>query len=285
MKSLLAVTQTPLLCYLDWTFNMFKKFIAMVTVIYSTVGYSMEYDESFYITPKLDFVNQLDSDNNSDFGLGYALDIGVPIYKFVSFENTIRYIDWNSASFESNFVQYGALLKLNFPFTDKTHFALSGGLLADLDVGNEARDREVNPYVKLDVYYNINNNLAVVLGFNQSFSSEYLDQYAYSLGVKYKFYKDKSAIEPQVVCDCILTKDEVETIVLPKQEEPEYAIKLDVNSTIDYVLKEGDHIYRICRKFNMSFDQFMNLNKEYFADRDLDYVYPGEIVKVENRNK
>ncbi|NVJ56721.1 MAG: peptidoglycan-binding LysM, partial [Vibrionaceae bacterium] len=115
---------------------MFKKLIAVATAIYSIAGYAIEYDESFYISPKLDFVNQLDSEDSSDFGIGYALDIGVPVYKFISIENTVRYIDWNSEQFDSNFLQYGALLKLNFPFTDKTNFALSGGFLADLDVGN-----------------------------------------------------------------------------------------------------------------------------------------------------
>lgn len=277
---------------------MFKKLIAVATVIYSIAGYATEYDESFYITPKLDFVNQLDSEDSSDFGLGYALDIGVPVYKFVSIENTIRYIDWNSDQFESNFLQYGTLLKLNYPFTEKTNFALSGGFLADLDVGNEARDKEVNPYVKLDVDYNINNNWAVVLGFNQSFSSDYLDQYAYSLGVKYKFYKEKPTVEPQPVCDCIFTEEKVEEVVQPEPEEPKAVepiieevpeptpvIKQEVKPTLEYVLKEGDYIYQICRKFNMSLDEFVNMNKAYFAGRDLDYVYPGEVVKVKNPNR
>ncbi|MEZ8747356.1 outer membrane beta-barrel protein, partial [Vibrio sp. 10N.239.312.C11] len=146
---------------------MLKKLIAVATVIYAITGYAAEYNESFYITPKLDFVNQLDSEDSADFGIGYALDIGVPVYKFVSVESIVRYIDWNSDQFDSNFLQFGALLKLNFPFTDKTNFALSGGLLADLDVGNEARGKEVNPYIKLDVDYNISNNWAVVLGFNR----------------------------------------------------------------------------------------------------------------------
>ncbi len=277
---------------------MFKKLIAVTTIIYSIAGYATEYDESLYITPKLDFVNQLDSEDSSDFGLGYALDIGVPVYKFVSIENTIRYIDWNSDQFESNFLQYGTLLKLNYPFTEKTNFALSGGFLADLDVGSEARDKEVNPYVKLDVDYNINNNWAVVLGFNQSFSSDYLDQYAYSLGVKYKFYKEKATVEPQPVCDCIFPEEKVEEVVQPVPEEPKIVepiikevpepkpiLKQEVKPTLSYILKEGDYIYQICRKFNMSLDEFVNMNKAYFAGRDLDYVYPGEVVKVKNPNK
>lgn len=277
---------------------MFKKLIAVATVIYSIAGYATEYDESFYITPKLDFVNQLNSEDSSDFGLGYALDIGVPVYKFVSIENTIRYIDWNSDQFESNFLQYGTLLKLNYPFTEKTNFSLSGGFLADLDVGNEARDKEVNPYVKLDVDYNINNNWAVVLGFNQSFSSDYLDQYAYSLGVKYKFYEEKPTTEPQPVCDCIFTEEKVEEVLQPAPAEPKVVepiieevleptlvVKQEVKPTLEYVLKEGDYIYQICHRFNMSLDEFVNMNKVYFASRDLDYVYPGEIVKVKNPNK
>lgn len=276
---------------------MFKKLIAVATAIYSIAGYAIEYDESFYISPKLDFVNQLDSEDSSDFGIGYALDIGVPVYKFISIENTVRYIDWNSEQFDSNFLQYGALLKLNFPFTDKTNFALSGGFLADLDVGNEARDKEVNPYVKLDVDYNINNNWAVVLGVNQSFSSDYLDQYAYSLGVKYKFYKEKATVEPQPACDCIFTEEKVEEVVQPVPEEPKVVEptiekvpepelnKQEVKSTLDYVLKEGDYIYQICRRFNMSLDEFVSMNKDYFSGRNLDYVYPGEIVKVKNPKK
>ncbi|NIY82536.1 outer membrane beta-barrel protein [Vibrio hepatarius] len=276
---------------------MFKKLIAVATAIYSIASYAIEYDESFYISPKLDFVNQLDSEDSSDFGIGYALDIGVPVYKFVSIENTVRYIDWNSEQFDSNFLQYGALLKLNFPFTDKTNFALSGGFLADLDVGNEARDKEVNPYVKLDVDYNINNNWAVVLGVNQSFSSDYLDQYAYSLGVKYKFYKEKATVEPQPACDCIFTEEKVEEVVQPVPEEPKVVEptiekvpepelnKQEVKSTLDYVLKEGDYIYQICRRFNMSLDEFVSMNKDYFSGRNLDYVYPGEIVKVKNPKK
>lgn len=277
---------------------MFKKLIAAAIIVYAITGYSTEYDEAVYITPKLDFVNQLDSEDSSDFGLGYALDIGVPVYKFVSIENTIRYIDWSSDQFESNFLQYGTLLKLNYPFSEKTNFALSGGFLADLDVGNEARDKVVNPYVKFDIDYNINNNWAVVLGFNQSFSSDYLDQYAFSLGVKYRFYKKKLTLAPQPVCDCLITEEKVEevvqsvpaelTVVEPISEdvaEPTPVIKQELKPTLDYVLKEGDYIYLICRKFNMSLDEFLNMNKDHFAGRDLDLVYPDEIVKVQNPNK
>ncbi|HCM1332346.1 TPA: LysM peptidoglycan-binding domain-containing protein [Vibrio parahaemolyticus] len=275
---------------------MFKKLIAVVSVIYFIVGYATEYDESFYIAPKLDFVNQLDSEDSSDFGLGYALDIGVPIHKFISIENTIRYIDWNSDQFESNFLQYGTLLKLNYPFTEKTNFALSGGFLADLDVGSEVRDKEVNPYVKLDVDYHINNNWVVVLGFNQSFSSDYLDQYAYSLGVKYKFYKEKPAVEPQSVCDCIFSKEKLEEAIKPVPEkkkvvgaiikdelESRYFSSKEMKSTFDYTIKKGDYIYKICRKFNITLDEFIHMNKAYFSGRDLDYVYPGETVKVKTK--
>ena len=275
---------------------MLKKLIAIAIVIYSITGYTTEYDESFYITPKLDFVNQLNSEDSSDFGLGYGLDFGVPVYKFVSVENTIRYIDWNSDQFKSNFLQYGALLKLNLPFTDKTNFALSGGFLADLDVGHDGRDKEVNPYVKLDIDYNINNNWAVVLGFNQTFSLDYLDQYAFSLGVKYKFNKKNSAVEPQPVCDCIFTEDKVEKVVQFVPEEPKVVEsiidevsdpkpinKQEVEPTFYYVIKEGDYIYRICRQFNMSLDEFVNMNKDYLTGRDLDYVYPGEVVEVKTK--
>ncbi|QYJ86032.1 porin family protein [Shewanella mesophila] len=269
---------------------MLKKIIVLASVIYSIAGYATEYNELFYITPRLDFVNQLNSEDRSDFGLGYVLDIGVPVYKFVSIENTIRYIDWNSEQLENNFLQYGALLKLNFPFTDKTSFSLSGGFLADLDVGNETRDKEVNPYIKLDVDYNINNNWTIVLGFNQSFSSDYLDQYAVSLGVKYRFYKEKLTVASRPVCDCIFTEDKmvqpvpgvhkvVESIVenVPKATS---VINQEVKPVLDYVLKEGDYIYQVCRQFNMSLNEFVNMNRDYFAGRDLDYVYPGEVVKV-----
>lgn len=275
---------------------MLKKLIVLSPVIYSIAGYATEYEELFYITPKLDFVNQLNSEDSSDFGIGYALDVGVPVYKFVSFENTIRYINWNSEQFNNNFLQYGALLKLNVPFTDKTNFAVSGGFLADLDIGNEARDKEVNPYVKFNVDYNINTNWAVVIGFNQSFSSDYLDQYAVSLGVKYRFHKKKLSVEPQSVRDNIFTEDKVDKVIqlVPEESkivksiieefsEPAPVTNEEAVSTLYYVLEEGDYIYRICRKFNMSLDDFLRINKDYFAGRDLDYVYPGEVVKVKNK--
>lgn len=277
---------------------MLKKMFVVAILIYSVAGYTAQYNESFYVTPKLDFVNQLDSEESSDFGVGYALDIGVPVYKFLSIENTLRYIDWNSEQFDNNFLQYGALLKLNFPFTDKTNFALSGGFLADLDVGDEARDKEVNPYVKLDVDYNINNNWAAVLGFNQAFGSDYQDQYAYSLGMKYKFYREKPTAEPPPIYESVVIEEKVEDAVEPILEDlklieriiedvqdPKPVVKQEVKYTLDYVLKEDDYIYKICRKFNMPFDEFVNMNKKYFAGRDLDYVYPGEIVKVKNPNK
>ncbi|MCU8406054.1 LysM peptidoglycan-binding domain-containing protein [Vibrio vulnificus] len=277
---------------------MLKKMIIFATVIFSIVGSATEYEKSLYITPKLDFVNLLNSEDSSDFGLGYVLDIGVPIYKFVYLENTIRYIDWNSEKFDSNFLQYGSLLKLNFPFTDKTNLAFSGGFLADLDVGSEARGKEVNPFVKFEVDYNINNNWTIVLGFNQSFSSDYLDQYAYSLGVKYKFYKEHPTAEPQPVCECIFAEEKVEEVVQLVAEEqkmvkpiieevpkPTPVVNQEVKPTLEYVIKEGDYIYQICRKFNMSLDEFVNVNKAYFSGRDLDYVYPGEVVNVKNPNK
>ncbi|MFB2779605.1 outer membrane beta-barrel protein [Shewanella mangrovisoli] len=269
---------------------MLKKLILLIPVIYSISGYTTEYEELFFITPKLDFVNQLNSEDSSDFGIGYALDIDVPLYNFVSFDNTIRYIDWNSGQFNNNFLQYGALLKLNFPLTDKTNFAISGGFLADLDIGNEARDKEVNPYVKFNVDYNINNNWAVVIGFNQSFSSDYLDQYAFSLGVKYRFHKKNLTIEPLSVRDDIVTEDKVKQllsvnskVVNPLAEEfsePAPVNKEESKLTRNYVLEEGDFIYQICRQFNMSLDEFLEINKDYFTGRDLNYVYPGEVVKV-----
>ncbi|MFG0456413.1 LysM peptidoglycan-binding domain-containing protein [Shewanella mangrovisoli] len=268
---------------------MFKKLILLIPVIYSISGYTTEYEELFYITPKLDFVNQLNSEDSSDFGIGYALDIDVPLYNFVSFDNTIRYIDWNSGQFNNNFIQYGAMLKMNFPLTDKTNFAVSGGFLADLDIGNEARDKEVNPYIKFNVDYNINNNWAIVIGFNQSFSSDYLDQYAFSLGVKYRFHNKNLTIEPLSVRNDIVTEDKIDRVkqFLPEKSkvvnpisELVTATKDEANSTLYYVLKEGDFIYRICRQFNMSFDEFLEINKDYFAGRNLNYVYPGEVVKV-----
>ncbi|EJE8554913.1 outer membrane beta-barrel protein [Vibrio vulnificus] len=276
---------------------MFKKLTVLSTFIYSIAGYATEYDGAFYVTPKLDFVSQLDSKENDNFGLGYALDIGVPIYKLFSIENTIRYIDWNSQQFKSNFLQYGTLLKLNFPFTDRTNFALSGGFLADLDIGNEARDKEVNPYVKIDVDYHINKNWSVVLGFNQSFSSNYLDQYAYSLGMKYKFYTENKIIESKPLCDCIVTEEKIEVtlqdiheeekVVKPiiEQEQKVKTIISDSTPTIDYDIKKGDFIHKICRKFNMSIDEFIRINKEQFSGRNLNYVYPGETVKVKSNQK
>ncbi|HFQ5334910.1 TPA: LysM peptidoglycan-binding domain-containing protein [Vibrio vulnificus] len=276
---------------------MFKKLTTLVIVIYSIAGYATEYDGSFYVTPKLDFVSQLDSEESANFGLGYALDMGVPIYKFISVENTIRYIDWNSQQFESNFLQYGTLLKMNFPFTDRTNFALSGGFLADLDIGNETRSKEVNPYVKVDVDYHINKNWSVVLGFNQSFSSNYLDQYAYSLGMKYKFYKEKQVIEPKPVCDCIFTEEKVEISVQNVSDEAKVVepviekepkvkpVISDVTPTVDYVIKKDDFIHKICRKFNMSLSEFVSINKDHFVGRDLNYIYPGETVKVKNNQK
>ncbi|MFB2653895.1 LysM peptidoglycan-binding domain-containing protein [Shewanella seohaensis] len=272
---------------------MFKKLILLMPIIYSVAGYTTEYEELFYITPKLDFVNELNSEDSSDFGIGYALDIDVPLYKFVSFDNTIRYIDWNSGRFHNNFLQYGALLKLNIPFTDKTNFAVSGGFLADIDIGNEARDKEVNPYVKFNVDYNINNNWAVVIGFNQSFSSNYLDQYAFSLGVKYLFYKEKRTVGHQHVRDNVFTEDKIEKVkeLLPEELKVVNPIVEEVSGqspvnkgasdyTRNYVIKEGDFIYQICRQFNMSLGEFMEINKGYFTGRDLNYVYPGEVVKV-----
>lgn len=56
--------------------------------------------------------------------------------------------------------------------------------------------------------------------------------------------------------------------------------KDEANSTLYYVLEKGDFIYRICRQFNMSLDEFLEINKDYFAGRNLNYVYPGEVVKV-----
>ncbi|EKO5173723.1 outer membrane beta-barrel protein [Vibrio vulnificus] len=276
---------------------MFKKLTALSMFIYSIAGYATEYDGEFYVTPKLDFVSQLDSKENDNFGLGYALDIGVPIYKLLSIENTMRYIDWNSQQFKSNFLQYGALLKLNFPFTDRTNFAISGGFLADLDIGNEARDKEVNPHVKIDVDYRINKNWSVVLGFNQSFSTNYLDQYAYSLGMKYRFHTEKPTIESKPVCDCIFTEEEVEISVQHNTEEEkvvepiigyepkEKPVTVDETPTIDYVIKKDDFIHKICRKFNMSINEFISINKEHFSGRNLNYVYPGETVKVKRNQK
>ncbi|EJE4188636.1 LysM peptidoglycan-binding domain-containing protein [Vibrio parahaemolyticus] len=272
---------------------MLKKIIITITYFYSITIFATEYYEIIHITPKLDFVSQLNSEDSSDFGLGYTLDICLPISDFVSIDNTVRYIDWNSEQFEDNFLQYGILLRFNFPFTEKTNFALSGGFLADLDVGNESRNKEVNPYLKFDVDYNINRNWAIVLGFNQSFSVDYLDQYAYSLGVKYKFYKNRSSTELQSVCDCDFEEIEESAIKVEKLVEPttedelehKVLLKEEDSFIIDYVLENGDYIYLICRRFNMSLSEFLNMNKAYFSGRNLDYVYPGEVVKVRVKNK
>ncbi|WP_394126263.1 LysM peptidoglycan-binding domain-containing protein [Vibrio hepatarius] len=257
---------------------MFKKNIITIASVFTITCTATEYDELFYISSRFDFIDQLDLEDESNFVIAHTIDFGIPIYKTMSVENTIRYIGWNSEEFESNTLQYGMSLRVGYSFSEKISLGFSGGILTDLDVGSASRSKETNAYTKFDVYYSINNNWALVLGFNQSFSSNYSDQYAYSLGVKYRFYENKHVVGDESVCDCIFTGRNVVQPISLKIPDP--VIDEVMKRTLDYVVKEGDHIYQICRRFNMSFDEFANMNQTFFLDRDVDYIYPGEIVKV-----
>ncbi|MFB2803703.1 LysM peptidoglycan-binding domain-containing protein [Shewanella seohaensis] len=73
--------------------------------------------------------------------------------------------------------------------------------------------------------------------------------------------------------------------IVEKVSKPEPATKEETNPTLYYVIEKGDFIYRICRQFNMSLNEFINMNRDYFTGRDLDYVYPGEVVEVRTPNK
>ncbi len=250
-----------------------------------------EHDETVYLTPKLDFVNLVGSKNSPDFATGYSFDIGFPIYKNIYFENIVRYVDWNKELFDDNFLQYGSVLKLKFPFFEYTDLSLSGGFLADLDVGNESRKKEVNPYLKLDVGYKVNDRWTLILGYNQAFSSKYLDQYAYSLGARYSLFGGKSDSSDSLK-ECFCDKSFVENKIIDETvnkkidndiKEPINVVEKDSNENqviTDYIVKKGDHLYKIANLFNIKFEDFKLLNPKFFSQRDPNIILPGEVVKI-----
>ena len=98
------------------------------------------------------------------------------------------------------------------------------------------------------------------------------------------FKEEQKAERPKPVKEDKVTFVAKSEVVAPKPKvvvvEPIQKEEVCTVKTKDYQLKEGDYLYKIARKNNMSFKDLLELNEDLVKRKNKDLVYPDEVINL-----
>ncbi|WP_060980396.1 outer membrane beta-barrel protein [Vibrio splendidus] len=210
--------------------------------------------------------------------LGYRASMGYHINENVIFE--LGYADFSAFS-DPEIDSLRAVMvetDLLLPVSDFASFyAGLGGALSSNDT---------NLTASLGLQYQLSQNWYADLGYQGVFDlvRQNDDLYAFNVQMIYRFssnnpkddisdFSPRPSVEKQIEEPTqLLTPEPQVAPIVPVKKEP-----ICQQSLIEYRVASGDHLSQLARKFEISFDELIEENKN-LNNRDLNLIYPGEII-------
>ena len=245
--------------------------LILLTVLMSS--YALADDTGFFIGSDLQLLTTDDSSHDEDDNLtatGLSLTAGYKFNHYIGVETSYSVSD--DFINDDGFNHVDASLMGYLPLSDVFDLYLG--------VGAAVYNSHVLGKAKVGISYQFNDNFSWLAGY--TFYSEPHDWDSsvntFDIGFRYRF--SQSNVETQNVS---ITRP-VETLIPEpiKQVEPVYKPECYKKTIVDsYVIKKGDWLFKIAKKFNLDSDKFFNLNSHYINSlKDINVIQPGDVVEV-----
>ncbi|CAH7240504.1 LysM domain-containing protein [Vibrio chagasii] len=258
--------------------RIYHKLLSVSISIFSIGVYAQE--SPFQVSGGLAF-STLEENMVESESLGYQLSFGYNASKNLLFE--IGYADFSAFSErdmnKSNFAMFGANLLL--PVSDYASiYAGSGGAISKHDTSLTAT---------IGVKYKISSNWYADFSYQKIFGLESnennlfgsSDLYAFNTLLEYRFPNYASREHGRVINE----NSQDITFDVPVNEKVQSQIsflkeKSCKNTIKEYTVVQGDFLYKIARKFDVSLNDIIKLNPK-FNTRNIDLIYPDEKIFYE----
>ncbi len=216
------------------------------------------------------FESQLKSSDS----IGYEASVGYQLSEqnllLEAGYNHAQYSDGAYPGFHPLFTRFKTFL----PVSDYASLYLGGGIAYDQNT--------VAPLLNTGVQYQLSEHVFADLGYQGAFGVDEDNLYALNISLSYRFYDHRTNATSSVVdvtpVNEQLYEDNKPAQAVSSYQPPEVPEKKCHVRVEKYRVAQGDFLLRIAHSLNRTLEQILNLNPSLSEDRDINIIYPGEVI-------